>query len=83
MRRLSLLILVLVSDLLTPSIPKALAREMTMTSPVQIHLSKFEVYWDNFFAEKMATRHIPEAVFVVVQDGEILLTKGYGVSNTA
>lgn len=52
-----------------------------MVDPAQIGPLEFETSWDSYFAEKMATYHIPGAVFVVVQDGEILLTKGYGVSN--
>lgn len=48
----------------------------------QIDSPEVETFWDDFFAEKMATYHIPGAVFVVVQDGEIVLAKGYGTPDT-
>ena len=40
-----------------------------------------EAFADAFFAEKMAAYHIPGAVLVLVKDGQILFTKGYGYAD--
>ena len=40
-----------------------------------------EAFADAFFAVQMAERHIPGAVLIVVQDGKVLLSKGYGFAN--
>jgi len=40
-----------------------------------------ETFLDGFFAARMAMLHIPGVVVVFVQDGEILLSKGYGFAN--
>jgi len=37
--------------------------------------------FDPFFAEQMEKLHIPGAVFLVVKDGEIFFTKGYGFAD--
>jgi CubicO group peptidase (beta-lactamase class C family) len=36
---------------------------------------------DQFFQEKMAQRHVPGAVFILVKDGRMTLTKGYGYAD--
>lgn len=36
---------------------------------------------DRFFSEQMAKHHIPGAVFVLVKDGEIVVSKGYGYAD--
>jgi CubicO group peptidase (beta-lactamase class C family) len=51
-----------------------------MVPSVQNDSSEFEIAIDAFFAEKMAAYHIPGAVLVIVQDGKIILAKGYGMS---
>jgi CubicO group peptidase (beta-lactamase class C family) len=40
-----------------------------------------EAFVDRFFREKMAERHVPGAVFVLVKDGRITLAKGFGYAN--
>lgn len=40
-----------------------------------------EAFADQFFREKMAERHVPGAVFVVVKDGRIAFAKGYGLAD--
>jgi CubicO group peptidase (beta-lactamase class C family) len=37
-----------------------------------------EAFLDHFFQEKMAQRHIPGAVFVLVKDGRTTFAKGFG-----
>jgi len=36
---------------------------------------------DGFFAERMAEQHIPGAVFVLVKDGKVVHSRGYGFAN--
>jgi CubicO group peptidase (beta-lactamase class C family) len=79
-RMRALLLILLVCVLLVFNL-NTTSGKMFMAVPVQIDSSEFETVMDDFFAEKMAAYHIPGAVFVVVQDGEILLAKGYGVSD--
>lgn len=38
---------------------------------------------DPIFAQQMAERHIPGAAFVMVKDGQVFFTKGYGTANLA
>jgi len=40
-----------------------------------------EAFADAFFAEKMTEYYIPDAVFVLVKDGQILFAKGYGYAD--
>jgi CubicO group peptidase (beta-lactamase class C family) len=40
-----------------------------------------EAFLDQFFGEKMAERHVPGAVFVLVKDGRITLAKGFGYAD--
>jgi CubicO group peptidase (beta-lactamase class C family) len=42
---------------------------------------ELEAFIDAFFAEQMEVSHLPGAVFVLVKDGEILLSKGYGYAD--
>lgn len=46
-----------------------------------LDLKKLEVCLDDFFKQKMESRHIPGAVFVLVKDGKIIFHKGYGYSD--
>src|SRR5262249_23034690 len=40
-----------------------------------------EAFLDQFFQEKMAERHVPGAVFVLVKDGRTTFAKGYGYAD--
>ncbi len=43
--------------------------------------AELETFLDVFFAEKMEELHIPGAAFVMVKDGEVFFTKGYGYAD--
>jgi CubicO group peptidase (beta-lactamase class C family) len=40
-----------------------------------------EAFLDHFFEEKMAERHVPGAMFVLVKDGRMTLAKGFGYAD--
>jgi CubicO group peptidase (beta-lactamase class C family) len=40
-----------------------------------------EAFLEQFFREKMAERHVPGAVFVLVKDGRMTLAKGFGYAD--
>jgi len=40
-----------------------------------------EAYWDAWLVDKMAEYQVPGAVFTFVKNGEIVLSKGYGVTD--
>ncbi len=42
---------------------------------------ELEAFADKFFAEQMLKEHIPGAVFVLVKDGKIFFSKGYGYAD--
>lgn len=42
---------------------------------------ELQAFLDKFFAEQMLKEHIPGAVFVLVKDGKIFFSKGYGYAN--
>ncbi len=42
---------------------------------------ELEAFLDPFFAEQMTRLHVPGAVFLLVKDGQIFFTKGYGFAN--
>jgi CubicO group peptidase (beta-lactamase class C family) len=44
---------------------------------------EMEAFLDSFFESKMAELHIPGAAIVVVRDGQVLLSKGYGYADLA
>ena len=46
------------------------------TDPVEL-----EAFMDGLMASQMATNHIPGAVVMIVKDGEVLLSKGYGYAD--
>jgi CubicO group peptidase (beta-lactamase class C family) len=48
---------------------------------VAIDAAELEHFVDGFFAEQMAARHIPGVAFVLVQDGELVLSKGHGYAD--
>jgi len=43
--------------------------------------AELEAFLDTFFPDQMDAAHIPGAVVVFVKDGQIFLTKGYGLAN--
>ncbi len=47
-----------------------------LTDPAEL-----EAFLDAFFAEKMEDLNIPGAAFVMVKDGEVFLSKGYGYAD--
>ena len=36
---------------------------------------------DDFFAKKMSEHHVPGAAVIIVKDGSVLFSKGYGYAN--
>jgi CubicO group peptidase (beta-lactamase class C family) len=52
-----------------------------VSGPIAVDPSQLESFADEFFLEHMEELHIPGLILVVVQDGEILLAKGYGSSD--
>jgi CubicO group peptidase (beta-lactamase class C family) len=48
-----------------------------------IQAEELEQFIDRFFAKEMRKRRIPGLTIVIVQDGQILLSKGYGDANRA
>jgi CubicO group peptidase (beta-lactamase class C family) len=42
---------------------------------------ELEVYLDEFINQKMEEQHIPGLIFVLVKDGEIFFSKGYGYAD--
>jgi CubicO group peptidase (beta-lactamase class C family) len=75
----------------TPAIaaPRIEALSHTCSVPQSIVASgpsdpeEMEAFLDDFFEAKMAELHIPGAAIVVVQDGGVLLAKGYGFADLA
>lgn len=54
------------------------------SAPPQAHhitVDDLEPFMDEFFATQLARTHTPGAVVVVVQDGEVVLSKGYGLAD--
>src|ERR1700732_3376006 len=51
------------------------------TIPGPENPAEVEQFVDQFFHEKMAERHVPGAVFVLVKNGRIFLAKGYGYAD--
>jgi CubicO group peptidase (beta-lactamase class C family) len=49
--------------------------------PVTVDPGQLEKFADEFFPRQMEELHIPGITFVVVQDGEVLLAKGYGLAS--
>lgn len=40
-----------------------------------------DAFADDFFLQKMSRHHVPGAALVIVKDGEIIFSKGYGYAN--
>lgn len=43
--------------------------------------TEFEAFLDEYLAKQMSTHHIPGAVFTMVKDGEVFLSKAYGYAD--
>lgn len=54
-----------------------------VVGPVIIDATELETFADVFFPTQMETLHIPGVVFVLVQDGRVVLAKGYGDADLA
>ncbi|MGH2413664.1 MAG: serine hydrolase domain-containing protein, partial [Microcystaceae cyanobacterium] len=52
-----------------------------LSPPMLLNHQQLEQFLDGFFAEQMKQQHVPGAALVIVKDGEILLSKGYGYAN--
>jgi len=61
----------------TPSVPASTAA----SGPGDAQ--EMEAFFDAFFASKMAELQIPGAAIVVVRDGQVYLSKGYGYADLA
>jgi CubicO group peptidase (beta-lactamase class C family) len=48
---------------------------------ILIEPDELESFVDDFMAEQLDQRHIPGLTIIVVQDGQVLLAKGYGSAN--
>ena len=55
--------------------------QATTQSTGPIDPQELEAFLDNLMAAEMAEQHIPGAVVAVVQDGSLLLAKGYGYAD--
>ncbi|MDT4955771.1 MAG: hypothetical protein QOJ02_3909 [Acidobacteriota bacterium] len=58
---------------------KSLSKQAEMRGPTDP--KELEAFLDNFFAEQMASLHVPGAVVTIVKDGKIFFTKGYGYAD--
>ena len=58
------------------SICLSAASPTRLTNPLEL-----ETFVDKFFNEKMSVEHIPGAVFVLVKDGKVFFSKGYGYAD--
>jgi CubicO group peptidase (beta-lactamase class C family) len=54
----------------------AVMSQSGLTDPLEL-----EAFLDAYFAEQMASLHIPGVTFVLVKDGEIFFAKGYGYAD--
>lgn len=61
--------------------PAAVIVLMLLAAPAAAATSDLEARLDGLFLGLMTTHHIPGAVLVVFQRGEVALSKGYGVAN--
>jgi CubicO group peptidase (beta-lactamase class C family) len=78
--RLSVIALATGAALSATSPPSfALARVWLQVDPQ--NLEDVEAFVDGFMAAHMDRLHVPGAAVVVVKDGEVLVEKGYGLSN--
>ena len=73
-----LALLLLASSLagITPVSARPAENPAGPTDPIEL-----EAFMDGLMASKMTDNHVPGAVVVVVKDGEVLLSKGYGYAD--
>lgn len=79
-RRLVCLVLLLVNLTAITGLPYSTQAKSLPTNGV-IDWNELEALLDPVFAERMEKLHIPGAVVVIVKDGRILFTKGYGYAS--
>ena len=68
----------------SPSLAKSGSEPQPSTTPLQgseLDADDIESFMDEFFDEQMEALHIPGAAVVVVQDGKIMFSKGYGYAD--
>jgi CubicO group peptidase (beta-lactamase class C family) len=58
-----------------------LAQELPTPPSGPTDPQELEAFLDPFFAKNMTEQHIPGAVFVLVKDGKIFFSKGYGYAD--
>jgi CubicO group peptidase (beta-lactamase class C family) len=62
-------------------LPNATPSPVAITGPVRIDPAELARFADAFFPEQMRNLNLPGLVIVIVQDGETLFAKGYGLAN--
>lgn len=50
-------------------------------APARVDIAALEASLDQFFAEQLPALHVPGAAFVMVKDGKVVLSRGYGFAN--
>lgn len=81
-QRLWVIIVILV--LLIPAMPCAaqnLEFERVSHSHSPTDTQELEAFLDRFFTARMPRLHVPGAAFVLVKDGKIFFSKGYGYAD--
>jgi CubicO group peptidase (beta-lactamase class C family) len=63
------------------ALPRALPLQQSTTAWGPTSPEEMQAFLDALFEAQMAERHIPGAAIVVVQDGAVLLSKGYGFAD--
>ena len=63
----------------------AMARNPSESPAAQAFMNQTALtdFFDGFFAREMVRWHIPGAAFVLVKDGKVIFSKGYGYANLA
>lgn len=77
LKRLAVLLYLFLS--LATSLPPVQAQNVPASESNDVR--ELEVFLDRLLAEQMAREHIPGAVIVLVKDGRIFFSKGYGFAN--
>ncbi len=61
--------------------PPTITAQVNSNAAVPFDAREVEAYLDGLIEIEMVEKHLPGVVVVVVQDGQILLAKGYGYAN--
>lgn len=79
----SLAFIIVLFTFVFPVLAEGVSQQLPFVGPGnQPNNSKeLEGFVDNFFAENMQKEHIPGAVFALVKDGKVFLSKGYGYAD--